>query len=245
MNTQICWNLSLFLAVVVLPLAGCLQRPSKPTGLTDGLQIETQPALIAATDSEETDSFQPTTDPQVSDAPVTVLSNEHSLPPNVRPDSPMAEAIKLATSNVEEGVILAFVTNSTGTFNLSSAEIIYLNDIGVSGAVINAMIQRDHMLQTTQTQTALAQAEPMPADQIPPPYNQSTVSPDLAVQEAVMQPDYSAPQPLGEGDYSEFYETLAPYGNWVDIAGYGQCWQPTVVVANPDWRPYCDRGRWV
>jgi hypothetical protein len=53
------------------------------------------------------------------------------------------------------------------------------------------------------------------------------------------------PPPAADTGYSTFYDSLAPYGTWVDVAGCGPCWQPTVVVANPVWRPYCDAGRWV
>ena len=28
-----------------------------------------------------------------------------------------------------------------------------------------------------------------------------------------------------------FYDTLAPYGTWVEVEGYGRCWRPTVVVS--------------
>jgi hypothetical protein len=35
---------------------------------------------------------------------------------------------------------------------------------------------------------------------------------------------------------------LSPYGNWVDVPGYGQCWQPSVLAG---WRPYNDSGHWV
>ena len=42
-----------------------------------------------------------------------------------------------------------------------------------------------------------------------------------------------------------FYDTLAPYGTWVQVDGYGRCWQPLVVVSEPGWQPYCDRGHWV
>ncbi len=44
--------------------------------------------------------------------------------------------------------MLAFVTNSTSTFNLGAEEIIYLNDIGVPSAVVTAMIQRDQVLKS-------------------------------------------------------------------------------------------------
>lgn len=39
-----------------------------------------------------------------------------------------------------------------------------------------------------------------------------------------------------------FYETLKPYGEWVDAGEYGYCWWPSGVAA--DWRPYAD-GSWV
>ncbi|MEI9866068.1 MAG: DUF6600 domain-containing protein [Limisphaerales bacterium] len=38
---------------------------------------------------------------------------------------------------------------------------------------------------------------------------------------------------------------MQPYGNWVVINGYGRCWQPTVVINDPSWQPYCNRGSWV
>ncbi|MCX7803641.1 MAG: hypothetical protein N3A38_00490 [Planctomycetota bacterium] len=44
---------------------------------------------------------------------------------------------------------------------------------------------------------------------------------------------------------SFFYESLLPYGSWVRVPCYGWVWQPTVVVADPFWRPYCHRGRWI
>jgi hypothetical protein len=42
-----------------------------------------------------------------------------------------------------------------------------------------------------------------------------------------------------------FYDSLAPYGAWVDVEGYGRCWRPTVMVVNAGWQPYCDHGHWV
>jgi hypothetical protein len=40
--------------------------------------------------------------------------------------------------------------------------------------------------------------------------------------------------------FQVFYDALAPYGDWVDVDGYGYCWQPRV---SDGWRPYTD-GRW-
>lgn len=43
-----------------------------------------------------------------------------------------------------------------------------------------------------------------------------------------------------EVSFQLFYDSLAPYGDWVDVDGYGYCWQPRV---KSNWRPYSD-GRW-
>lgn len=39
-----------------------------------------------------------------------------------------------------------------------------------------------------------------------------------------------------------FYESLSPYGEWVEVDNYGYCWHPTDV--SREWRPYTV-GRWV
>ena len=40
---------------------------------------------------------------------------------------------------------------------------------------------------------------------------------------------------------SFFYDSMAPYGNWVDYSPYGWCWAPAHVSYG--WRPYSD-GYW-
>src|SRR6201982_4099129 len=39
-----------------------------------------------------------------------------------------------------------------------------------------------------------------------------------------------------------FYNNLSG-GSWIEVADYGYCWQPDVVVSNANWRPYAD-GYW-
>ena len=53
---------------------------------------------------------------------------------------------------------------------------------------------------------------------------------------AVQQPVVAAAPSL---DY--FQSQLAPYGNWLNLPGYGLCWQPAVDFG---WRPYFDGGHW-
>ena len=51
-----------------------------------------------------------------------------------------------------------------------------------------------------------------------------------------------APPPPGGRDYQMFYESLAPYGQWMETSEYGFVWQPT-VRQTAGWRPYTV-GRW-
>src|SRR5436190_6448799 len=40
-----------------------------------------------------------------------------------------------------------------------------------------------------------------------------------------------------------FYDNLSEGGNWIEVGDYGYCWQPSIAVSNPRWRPYTD-GYW-
>ncbi len=143
-------------------------------------------------------------------------------PPNIPPTSPLAQVIRLTQAGVDESIILSYITNSTGTFNLDSDTIIYLSDLGVPNEVVTAMMQRDQVLQQQ-----MATANPPP---------------ETPVVEPTEPPP--APEPA-EVTVNYFYSSLAPYGTWVDVEGYGRCWRPALVVYNSGWQPYCDRGHWV
>ena len=57
-----------------------------------------------------------------------------------------------------------------------------------------------------------------------------------------LPPSYVSGPPT---EVTYFYNNLLPYGSWIELPGYGWCWQPSVVVMNRGWRPYCDGGHWV
>jgi hypothetical protein len=138
---------------------------------------------------------------------------------------------------VDESVLMSFVNSSPNAFSLSAEQIIYLNDIGVPGAVVTAMIQRDQALKVSlATPPALPPA--VATTQAPPPDQ-------VAPQPTYTGPPPTEPQPPEEVSDASFYDALAPYGTWVDVDGYGRCWQPTVVVVNAGWQPYFDCGHWV
>ncbi len=155
------------------------------------------------------------------------------LPAEVKLSSNAAQIVKLAQAGVDETIMLSFVTNSTGTFNLGSEEIIYLNDLGVENSVLTAMIEHDRLLVS-------ASQNPAPAPATTPAYATTEPAPAQVATEAA----YVAP-PTQPVTMNYFYSSLAPYGSWVEIDGYGRCWQPTVAVVQPTWQPYSDRGHWI
>jgi len=180
------------------------------------------------------------------DAPVTPVPSERPVPTKVKLSIPASELVRLANSGLEESVLLAYVTNSTSTFNLGAEEIIYLNDIGVPSAVVTAMIHHDQTVRGA-TAAMIAANTPAPAPQQmtePPPATPAQEPPPAEGQPEAAPPPAEAPLTPPETT-SDFYGTLAPYGSWVNVDGYGPCWQPTVVVVNPLWQPYCDGGHWV
>jgi hypothetical protein len=48
-----------------------------------------------------------------------------------------------------------------------------------------------------------------------------------------------------EMDPDGFQTALSPYGQWVNMPGYGMVWQPYPAVVGPDFQPYGTEGHWV
>ncbi len=228
---------------MALTVLGVAAGPSPMHAVAQPAQIEegvTPPASGKARVSTETSAAAAAD----TDARATMVSVEKPLPHNINPRGPLAEIVKLANSGVNELVMLAFVTSSVHTFDLGAEEIIYLNDIGVPAAVVTAMIQRDQELKGGFA------SPPMPPPRSPepaPPAGEPIMPPpsDGRASYAVEAP-LTPPESPGGDSEEMFQDSLAPYGNWVDVAGYGQCWQPTVVVANPGIGSRAlNCGRWV
>ena len=78
--------------------------------------------------------------------------------------------------------------------------------------------------------------------QSPPPAPTPTLAPDNGA-----TPTANTTQPPAqEVNFDYFHDQLAPFGTWVQIAGYGWSWRPDAAInANPGWRPYYDMGQWV
>ena len=226
------------LAVAILPLVnGCVAQSSEAEQVSTNAPILT-PGEISDVISAGEES-QPAAETAAKAEAAPGAKEQKKLPPNLNLASPSSEVLKLAQAGVDDSVLLAFVTNSTKTFGLGSDEIIYLNDLGVSGNVVTAIMDHDNAMKRIWANAA--PAEPAPA--APAPTIDETATAPSYVEPPVAAP--VEPQPTTVVNNNYFYDTLSPYGTWIDIDGYGRCWQPTVVVVNRSWQPYCDRGRWV
>jgi len=53
------------------------------------------------------------------------------------------------------------------------------------------------------------------------------------------------PSAMGNVDDQEIDQTLQPYGQWVEIPGYGRVWRPDPTVVGEDFTPYESAGTWV
>ncbi len=179
------------------------------------------------------DAPPPPPDPGPALVSPDASTTANELPPYIYPASPLAQVVRLTQAGVDQGIILTYVTNSISTFNLDSDKIIYLRDIGLPSEIITAMMQRDQLLQQQMASTATQPpAPPAPAT-------------DTNTEPAPPPPTEEPAPPPTEVTVNNFYDSLAPYGAWVTVDGYGRCWRPSVVVYNSGWQPYCDHGHWV
>ena len=259
------WGITLALAALPF-IGGCLQDASSAPGTntatvaTNGTTITnsmgSNTLLVAAVEpSIGTNSSTNLPPASVDDDPLlNALVTPVSVPgtatglaavPAVETSTAAGEVIKLANSGVDEGVMLAFVTNSAYRFGLSADAIVYLNDLGVPPSVVTAMIQRDQVSGVGPAMPLAAQ--PAPDTEVGP--NPADVAPQ-AIQgqgpaPAAQQETMAVAPPVQAVDNNTFYTSLSPYGTWMQVDGYGMVWQPRVTVINSSWRPYFDGGRWV
>ena len=187
-------------------------------------------------------------------APTEPVPKIVAAPPVLSPG--VSEIAQLAQAGVGDEVLQAYIENSPTPYQLQVEEILYLHDLGLSAETIAAMVRHNQSLQdqpataiaaNTRTATnsvlpATVQPETQPAT-IEPAQNANTPS----FPENPQAPDnaYSITPPPQQVNYNYFYQTLAPYGTWVEVADHGWCWQPTVAIVDVGWRPYCNRGRWL
>jgi hypothetical protein len=167
-----------------------------------------------------------------ADAAAATSTAESGLPPEIQPGTPSAEVLKLVQAGVDENVIRSYISNCPTAFNVNADKIIVLSDAGLPGDLVNAMIAHDKNYLDS-----LASAQPDTTAQTE--QQQQSGAPVASSEPAPV------PEPPTSVTINYFNDTLAPYGSWVEVDGYGRCWRPNVILYDANWRPYCDRGQWV
>src|SRR5688572_20303794 len=187
MKTQLfrVWALGVGITTIILG-AGCQQQEARAE-VPSGDQLVPQIAPAGATGSAATSSTAAASnDATKFEAPVapvnlagapdlekTNVSTNVAMPKLVQnpviPDdlkvSPaLEEILKLAQAGVSEEVMLAYITNSTTFFNVTSDAIVYLNDLGVANNVITALIQHDSTPEMQARKQMANAVQPLPQD---------------------------------------------------------------------------------
>ena len=261
------WTAGALVAVVPL-LGGCEQSAvSEPTtAQTNSATLADPLALTLESPAPATTNPPPLAEPGTNRPVVADLASAENkpLPPGLAVSPSLGHILKMAGAGVDLSVMISFITNSAGTFNLGAEQIIYLKDLGVSGEIVNAMIAHDQAISsgqfvvTASTVPTLAVPATAEVGGAAPAAGAATASAEsqpVSTTADVGQPQVpeppagmvaqTAPQPQEPATTAYFQGALSPYGSWVDVEGYGTCWQPTVTVINTAWRPYSDGGRWL
>ena len=164
-----------------------------------------------------------------------------ALPAALKDLSPgMDEIIKLAQGGVSETVLLSYINNSRQPYKPTVDEILFLTDLGVADTVISALVRGNPSVPVTPTPSPAAATTQMVAETPAPVATNAVPTPEPAVPATQTVPFETQPV-----NVSYYYSSLAPYGSWFYVGGYGYCWQPTVCNTTPGWRPYSNRGCWV
>lgn len=251
---------------------------------TDSSSSPSTVSAVSTTSSVSSNATEGTSSTQTS----STSSESETVTPVIPSDlSPgLADIVKLVQAHISDDVIINFINDSNVDYQPTANELIYLNDLGVSEAVVKAIIQHNAKSgsQTaadpvSQTATADQTAVPTATATATPTGAYATASADTTTATATAEPQVSTvPQaavatPAQGIAYAQPAETqvatatpvtasvvvatpppvtvvdfqtgLAPYGTWINVDGYGMCWQPTVVVTTPEWQPYCNGGHWV
>lgn len=227
--------------------------------------------------SDEKERFSTAESSQLSrpepEAPTSQDSAASVTTPSENLSAPAANVIKMADSKATESSLIDFINHSEEPFNLTTDQIVYLKDLGISSDLVDAMLNHDKQLATTLSSKSI-RSEELPSDTSnSEPVEDSNVSHRTSshFEPETRTPEYSAPEPR-QTSVSEtsiapmsqpsapvrnvvvrevptqvtyFYDSLSPYGTWVYLEGTGYVWQPNAVVVNAEWTPYSDGGHWV
>lgn len=161
----------------------------------------------------------------------------------------LAEIVKLLDANVADEVLLAYIHRDEHDYALSADEVIFLRRRGMNDGVIAALVRTPPPSRPAMEEplpaTASVSIDPAPAV-VPALANPAPATSTPYPDPSTVTTQYVAVAEAAEPATVQYFNTyLAPHGSWVTLSDYGTCWRPTIVVADPTWKPYCNGGRWV
>ncbi len=243
-------------AIIGCSEANQARLASSPNPATTGIpvvSIEPRPAVAQGvpTSSPATVPPAPVVAIPPTAAPVPVIAPA----PDTIPEK-LRDIVKLADAKVAPEVVLALINRNDNDYALNADEILLLRRRGLDEGVIAAMIRRPAEAAGARVEQQIASAPapvaPPPAPQpAPEPAQVSAPAPQVVVTQQIPAASPIPAQtvvvqaPAQPVTVQYFQQSLAPYGSWIQVDGVGLCWQPTIVVSDPLWRPYYQGGRWV
>jgi hypothetical protein len=250
------------LSLALAALTGCpeaaesqsLGSAASDGGTAEKAKVETKPAAV-----EATADVNATTNAVSGDI-------RQQLAPAIPPMSPgLNDVVRLAQSKMGDDVLLAYIGRSGVEYNPTTEELVYLHDLGVSDKVIAEILKRAPQSVAAKNQKP---SEPLNIPVVNAPMQAAATNPPVAAAPVATNPApavvAAAPAPVqvvqppqqiiiqqqpiviqqAPQEVQYFYSSLSPYGSWMEVDGYGWCWQPTIAVS-VDWRPYQQGGRWI
>lgn len=261
MKTRLNRTFAWMAAVMTVLTGGCVE-PGNPTADASTNTVE---ATASASAGSGTNATVAATQPQ--ELPVLRSGRAQRLVPDE-----VSKVIELVEAGAGEEVIRAYVAKSSIPYELSLDDVLYLRDIGVPDGVVAAMMRRGAEIRQQQAEVAVLQTNLVSAvaeikaalanrgdiaasngvpagvaSEAPPaPEGAGTAVASVGTPGPAPLPQATAAVPPdAPPEVQPFYDTLSPYGSWYQVPSYGWVWQPSVVVVNTGWSPYCHGGRWV
>jgi hypothetical protein len=148
-----------------------------------GLAQDT-PASTAATVSADKAAAAA---PSLKEPTTPNKAEDKTLRPTVYASPWLLEVERLSQAGVDTGVVLTYVFNCAGTFNLTADQIIHLKDAGISAPVINAMIQHDQQI-ALGIRPVITTAAPPPSPEV-----QAAIAARLPAAQITAAPPAAAP----------------------------------------------------
>ncbi len=169
------------------------------------------PAPAVTTSVEPGIPSQPAPQPSTAAPALTGNTQDKSLSPIHNLSPWFYEVERLTQARVNEGVVLSYINNEAGAFNLTADQVITLKNLGASPEVISAMLEHDRELNSGERPMTASAPPPLPASvQANLAASLHTTAPASAP-----PPTVATPSPASSGSIIAPDDASGANGTWV------------------------------